>query len=303
MSDATELAARFDDERAHLRAVALRILGSREDADDAVQEAWLRLSRTGDEGIADLRAWLTTVTSRVCLDMLRARRIRREVPVEIELHELRRGAPAASALTPEQAPEHTPEQEVLLAESVGVALHVVMDTLSPAERVAFVLHDVFDLPFAQVAEVLGRSTAAVKMLASRGRGRVRVVPESAGGEQPDDRAVVDAFFAAAGSGDLSALLTVLAPDAELHILGHRRTRTIRGAETIASQTRAGARGGFGSRAVLRPVTVRGAAGTLVLVDGRPVSLIAFNVRDGRIAEMRSYSDPKRLARIIPGWVA
>lgn len=292
---ATELAARFDAERAHLRSVAVRMLGSREDADDVVQEAWLRLSRTGGEGIVDLRAWLTTVTSRVCLDMLRARRTRREVAVEIDLDELRPATPAAGALTP--------EDEVMLAESVGVALHVVMDTLTPAERVAFVLHDIFDLPFEQVGEVLGRSTAAVKMLASRGRNRVRVVPEASGGEPRDDRRAVDAFFAAAGSGDLSGLLAVLAPDAELHVVGPRVTRVIHGGETIASQTRAGARAGLGSRAVLRPVTVRGAAGTLVLLDGRPISLIAFTVRDGRITEMRSFSDRRRLAQIIPSWVA
>jgi RNA polymerase sigma-70 factor (ECF subfamily) len=292
---ATELAARFDAERANLRSVGVRMLGSREDADDAVQEAWLRLSRTGGQGIVDLGAWLTTVTSRVCLDMLRARRTRLEVPVEIDLDELRPATRAAGALTP--------EEEVMLAESVGVALHVVMDTLTPAERVAFVLHDIFDLPFEQVGEVLGRSTAAVKMLASRGRNRVRVVPEAAGGEPRDDRRAADAFFAAAGSGDLSGLLAVLAPDAELHVVGPRVTSVIRGGEAIASQTRAGARGGLGSRAVLRPVTVRGAAGTLVLLDGRPISLIAFTVHDGRITEMRSFSDRRRLAQIIPAWVA
>jgi len=293
-TDATALAARFDEERGYLRTVAARILGSGDDADDAVQEAWLRLSRTGGDGIVDLRAWLTTVTSRVCLDMLRTRRTRREVPVEIDLDELLAGAPRGAL---------TPEDEALLAEGVGVALHVVMDTLTPAERVAFVLHDIFDLPFAEVAEVLGRSVPAVKMLASRGRGRVRVVPEPAVADEPEDRAVVDAFFAAAGSGDLSALLAVLAPDAELHVIGPRVTRTIRGGEKIAAQTRAGARGGLAGRAVLRPVTVRGAAGALVLVEGRPVSLVAFTIRQSRITEIRSFSDRPRLAQIIPSWVA
>jgi RNA polymerase sigma-70 factor (ECF subfamily) len=291
--DATELAARFDEERGYLWTVAVRILGSSDDAEDAVQEAWLRLSRTGGDAIADLRAWLTTVTSRVCLDMLRARRARREVPVEIDLDALAPGAAPSGALTP--------EDEALLAESVGVALHVMMDTLTPAERVAFVLHDIFDLPFAEVAEVLGRTVPAVKMLASRGRGRVRIVPESARAER-EDRAVVDAFFAAAGSGELSALLAVLAPDAELHIVGPRTTKTLRGAETIATQARAGARGGLAGRAVLRPVSVRGAVAVLVLVDGRPLSLIAFAVREGRITEMRSFSDRTRLAEIVPSWV-
>ncbi|HLI58156.1 MAG TPA: sigma-70 family RNA polymerase sigma factor [Solirubrobacteraceae bacterium] len=293
--DATHLAARFDDERGRLRRLAARMLGSPADAEDAVQEAWLRLSRTDGADIVDLHAWLTTVTSRVCLDMLRARRSRGEVPIEIDLDELLAGASSRSTLTP--------EDEALLANGVGVALHVVMDTLTPAERVAFVLHDIFDLPFAQVAEVLGRSVPAVKMLASRGRGRVRLVPERAADGRPEDRAVVDAFFAAAGSGDLSGLLPVLAPDAELHVVGPRITRTIRGAETIASQARAGARGGFAGRAAVRPVTVRGNPGALVLVDGEPLSLIAFTVREGRITEMRSFSDRPRLGRLIPSWVA
>src|ERR1700742_3339259 len=183
--NSADLAAAFERERPYLRGLARRMLGSGADADDALQQAWLRLSRT--DGIEDLRAWLTTVTSRVCLDMLRARGARREVPVEIDLDELVGGT--------------TPEDEVLLAESVRLALHVVMDELTPAERVAFVLHDVFDLPFADVAQVLGRSTDAVKMLASRARGRLRVVAPEPDGEDTDDRAVVDAFFAAAGSGD------------------------------------------------------------------------------------------------------
>ncbi|MGH2926726.1 MAG: hypothetical protein ACRDL8_00815, partial [Solirubrobacteraceae bacterium] len=161
---------------------------------------------------------------------------------------------------------------------------------------------IFGLPFDQVAEVLGRSTAAVKMLASRARRRVRVVSGSAGVKQQDDRAVVDAFFAAAGSGDLSGLLAVLAPDAELHTLSLRGPRVVRGAEKIASQARAGARAGLGSGAVLRPVTVRGAAGMLVLLDERPVSVIAFTIREGLITEMRSFSDPKRLGQIVPSWV-
>jgi RNA polymerase sigma-70 factor (ECF subfamily) len=177
------LTAEFERQRPYLRTVAVRMLGSGDDADDVLQEAWLRLNRT--ERVEDPRAWLTTVTSRLCLDVLRSRRTRREVPVEIDLD--RPGGP-------------TPEDEVLLAESVGLALQVVMESLSPAERVAFVLHDVFELPFAQVAEVLNRSTDAVKMLASRARRRVR----SGAPEDAADRAVVDAFFVAAGSGDASA---------------------------------------------------------------------------------------------------
>ena len=187
VSGTTDLVAAFERERSYLRTVALRMVGSDDDADDAVQEAWLRLNRTGGEGIEDLRAWLTTVTSRVCLDMLRTRRTRREMEVEIDLDDLLLSASWTGAK--HRGP--TPEDEVLLAESVGVALHIVMERLTPAERVAFVLHDIFDLPFGQIADVLGRSTGAVKMLASRARRRVRVVPRA-----PDAGGADDAFFAA-----------------------------------------------------------------------------------------------------------
>jgi RNA polymerase sigma-70 factor, ECF subfamily len=260
------LTAEFERQRPYLRTVALRMLGSGDDADDVLQEAWLRLDRT--QGVEDPRAWLTTVTSRLCLDLLRSRRGRREVPVEIELD-----APVGPS----------PEDEVLLAESVALALHVVMERLSPAERVAFVLHDVFELPFAQVAEVLDRSTGAVKMLASRARRRVRLrAPEDAA-----DRAVVDAFFAAAASGDASALLALLAPDAELHAYTPDGVKVLRGAASIAPQVRAGASRGAALGPVLRPVTVGGAAGVLLVIDGRPTSVIAFTVDRGLITEIRS----------------
>jgi RNA polymerase sigma-70 factor (ECF subfamily) len=296
---ATELAAAFERERRYLWTVAVRMLGSGDDADDAVQEVWLRLNRSGGDGIVDLRAWLTTVTSRVCLDMLRTRRTRREVPVEVDLGELLASAPATGA----EPRSRSPEEELLLAESVGLALHVVMDSLTPAERVAFVLHDIFDLPFGQIADVLGRSTDAVKMLASRARRRVRVVPGAAGSGEAGDRAVVDAFFAAAASGDLSALLAVLAPDAELRAHTPRGVRVVHGADKIAAQARAGARAGVGSGAVLRPVAVRGAVGTLVLLRERPVSIVAVTIRHGLITEIRSFNDRERLAQIIPSWVA
>jgi RNA polymerase sigma-70 factor (ECF subfamily) len=254
--------AEFERQRPHLRSVALRMLGSADDADDAVQEAWLRLTRTERDGIGDLRAWLTTVTSRICLDMLRTRRNRREVPVEVEPSELAAG----------------PEDEILLAESVGLALQVVMDSLTPAERVAFVLHDVFDLPFAQVAEVLDRSTDAAKMLASRARRRVR----ADAAEDAADRAVVDAFFSAAVSGDASALLALLAPDAELRTLRPDGTSVLKGAERIAAQARTGARRGA---AGAQPITVGGAAGAVIVIDGRPASVFVFTVHGGRIAEI------------------
>lgn len=273
------------------------MLGSGDDADDAIQEAWLRLSRAGGDGIEDLRAWLTTVTSRVCLDMLRTRRTRREVPVAIDLDELLGG----SARTDPAGRAPTPEDEVLLAESVGLALHVVMDSLTPAERVAFVLHDIFDLPFGQIADVLGRSTDAVKMLASRARRRVRLAPPEAHREDAHDRAVVDAFFVAAGSGDLSVLLALLAPDAELRAFAPQGVTLVQGATKIAAQARAGASRGAVLRPVMRPITARGAPGVLLVVDGRPISVMTFTVQEGLITEMRSVTDPDRLAQIVPSW--
>ena len=296
MSETTELAAAFERERSYLRTVAHRMLGSGDDAEDAVQEAWLRLNRTSGDGIDDLRAWLTTVTSRVCLDMLRTRRSRREVPVEIDLDDLLASAPRTDG----ERRTPTPEDEALLAESVGLALHIVMDSLSPAERVAFVLHDIFALPFDQIAEVLGRSTDAAKMLASRARRRVRVVPPEPPAGDADDRAVVDAFFAAAGSGDLSALLALLAPDAELRAFKPTGVTIVRDPAKIAAQAGA-ARAGAASGAVLRPITVRGAAGVLILVNDRPVTLMAFTVRAGHITQIRSIVAPDRLVQVVPPW--
>src|SRR4029450_13293483 len=297
VSGPTHLVAAFEHQRPYLRRVALRMLGSGDDADDAVQEAWLRLTRTGGDGIEDLRAWLTTVTSRVCLDMLRMRRTGRDVPVQINLGDLL----ASAARIDAQKRTPTPEAEVLLAESVGLALHIVMDSLTPAERVAFVLHDIFDLPFDQIADVLGRSTNPSKMPASRARRRVRVVPREANAGDGDDRAVVDAFLAAAGSGDLSALLALLAPDAELGAFNREGGSVVRGPAKIAA--RAGrARAGAAAGAVLRPITVRGAAGVLILVHNRPVTIMAFTVRDGLVTEIRAVTDPDRLAQLVPSWV-
>jgi len=281
-SDVSDLAAEFERHRPYVRAVALRMLGSGSDADDAVQEAWLRLSRAGGDGIEDLRAWLTTVTSRVCLDMLRNRRARREVPVSIDLDEFG----DCDLAEPRRRPA-TPEEEILLAESVGIALHIVMDSLTPAERVAFVLHDIFALPFGQVADVLGRSTAAVKMLASRARNRVRLVAPGELREDAGDRAVVDAFVAAAGSGDLSALLELLAPDVQLHTFTPEGVRIVSGAKKVAAQAGAGARRGAALRPVMRAVTVRRSAGVLIVLDGRPMLVLTFTVHHGLITEMRS----------------
>lgn len=296
-SDLSALAAEFERHRPYVRAIAVRMLGSGNDADDAVQEAWMRLSRAGGGGIEDLRAWLITVTSRVCLDMLRNRRARREVPVSIDLDELLDDPDLAE---PRRRPS-TPEEEVLLAESVGIALHVVMGSLSPAERVAFVLHDIFAVPFVQVADVLGRSTAAVKMLASRGRNRVRLVAPEELREDAGDRAVVDAFFAAAGSGDLSALLALLAPDVQLHVFTPEGSRLVSGAKKVAGQAGAGARRSAALRPVMRPVTVRQSTAVLIVLDGRPMFVLTFTVQDGLITEVRSVDDPGRLAQIVPSW--
>lgn len=229
--------------------------------------------------------------------MLRNRRTRREVPVSIDLDELLGDSDLAE---PRRRPA-TPEEEVLLAESVGIALHVVMDSLSPAERVAFVLHDIFALPFGQVADVLGRSTAAVKMLASRARNRVRLVAPGELREDASDRTVVDAFFAAASSGELSALLALLAPDVQLHVFTPEGVRLVSGAKKVAAQAGAGARRSAALRPVMRPVTIRRSAGVLIVLDGRPMFVLTFTVQDGRITEVRSVTDPDRLAQIVPSW--
>lgn len=296
-SDISDLAVEFERNRPYVRAVALRMLGSGNDADDAVQEAWLRLSRTSRDSIEDLRAWLTTVTSRICLDLLRNRRARHEVPVSIDLDELFGGSDLAE---PGRRPA-TPEEQILLAESVGIALHVVMDSLTPAERVAFVLHDIFALPFGQVADVMGRSTAAAKMLASRARNRVRLVAPEELREDTSDRAVIDAFLAAADSGDLSALLALLAPDVQLHAFSPDGVRIVCGAKNVAAQAGAGARRGAGLRPAIRPVTVRQSLGVLIVFDGRPTVVITFTVQHGLITEMRTVTDPDRLAQLVPSW--
>src|SRR6478609_8623494 len=200
------MAERFEEHRTHLRAVAYRMLGSRTEADDAVQESWIRLSRTGASGVENLGGWLTTVTARVCLDMLRSRRSRREEPVGAEVPEPTVSRPEAAG----------PEQEVLLADSVGLALLVVLETLAPAERVAFVLHDMFDLPFDQIGPIVGRSAAATRQLASRARRRGQLGPAAADADLTHQPALVGASLAAARQGVFQALLAVLDPDVVLH---------------------------------------------------------------------------------------
>jgi len=284
MDERDWLARRFEAHRGHLRAVAYRMLGSTSEADDAVQEAWLRLSRADADAVENLGGWLTTVVARVCLNMLQARRTRREEPVGEDLPD------------PVQADGDDPEQQALQAEGVGLALLVVLDTLTPAERLAFVLHDLFAVPFEEVAAILGRAPAAARQLASRARRRVRGAP-TPDTDRARQRAVVDAFLAAARDGDFDALLGVLDPDVVLRADGGPVpagvSRVVRGARSAAEHALA-----FSSRARLaRPALVNGAAGLVVAADGRPLSVIGFTVARGRIVEIDILADPERLRRL------
>jgi RNA polymerase sigma factor (sigma-70 family) len=284
VNDHDWLAERFEAHRPHLRAVAYRMLGSASEADDAVQEAWLRLDRADTSEVENLGGWLTTVVARLCLDMLRARTSRREEPVGAHLPD-----PIAS---PQDGID--PEQEALLAEGIGLALLVVLDTLTPAERVAFVLHDMFAMPFDQVAAVVGRSPAAAKMLASRARRRVQGTAAVPDPDLTRQRAVVDAFLAASRGGDFGALLAVLDPavvvraDRAAVLAG--ADREVRGAPAVADT--------FSGRARLaRPALVDGAAGAVWAPGGRPRVVFAFTIAGGRIVEIDLLADPERLRQL------
>ena len=272
------LAARFEEDRPHLRSVAYRMLGSLNEADDAVQEAWLRLSRSDTRDIENLTGWLTTVTARVCLNMLRSRGSRREDLMGPHVPD-----PVVSL-----EDEIDPEQETLLADSVGLALHVVLETLAPAERLAFVLHDMFAVPFDEIASIVGRSPDAARQLASRARRRVQgaAVPDA---DLTRQREVVDAFFAAARGGDFEALVSLLDPDVVLR----SDIRVARGAAAVAGSALM-----FADPARrLHPVLVNGAAGVVITADGRPVSVMGFTVTGGKIVEIEALADPERLARL------
>jgi RNA polymerase sigma factor (sigma-70 family) len=287
MSDNEFLAAQFEEHRTHLRAVAYRMLGSLSEADDAVQEAWLRLSRSDDAGIDNLGGWLTTVTARVCLNMLRSRRTRREEPLDVHVPD-----PIV-----DRADASDPEHEALLADSVGLALLVVLETLTPAERLAFVLHDMFAVPFDEIAPVVGRSPTAARQLASRARRRVRGAAPTPEQDLARQREVVDAFLAASRAGDFDALLEVLDPDIVLRADGGAArpdlTTVIRGAEAVAAQARR-----FESLAPhARPALVNGAPGAVVAPEGRPFSVLGFTVADGRIVAIDILADPERLERL------
>jgi RNA polymerase sigma-70 factor (ECF subfamily) len=283
MDEQQWLADSFEAQRPHLRAVAYRMLGSLAEADDAVQDTWLRLSRSGASEVENLRAWLTTVVARVCLNVLRARNVRREQSLDARLPD-----PVVRA----------PEDEALLADSVSLALLVVLDALSPAERLAFVLHDMFQLPFEQIAPMVDRSPAAARQLASRARRRVR------GAEIPAPDAdlarhqrVVDAFFQAARAGDFDALVALLDPDVVLRSdFGARRAAAppvIRGAASVAGQALL-----FKNPdAELRPVLMNGGPGVVVMIGGRPFSLMGFTVAEGKIVEIDAIADPERVSRV------
>ena len=288
MDEGDWLAERFEENRTHLRAVAYRMLGSLSEADDAVQDAWLRVSRADTSGVDNLGGWLTTVVARGCLDRLRARASRREQPLGVHLPE--------PILSPDDGPD--PEQQALLAEGVGLALLVVLETLTPAERLAFVLHDTFAVPFDQVAAIVGCSPTAARQLASRARRRVKqhaTVPDA---DLARQRAVVDAFLAAARDGDFDALVAVLDPDVVLRAdrgavpLG--ASRVVRGARAVAEGALTFARLGR----FARPVLVNGAAGVVARApDGQPFSVMGFTVRRGKIVEIDILADLARLRQL------
>jgi RNA polymerase sigma-70 factor, ECF subfamily len=280
MSVEASLVDRFEGHRAHLRSVAYRMLGSLSEADDALQEAWIRLSRADATTIDNLGGWLTTVVARICLDMLRSRTSRREEALD--------GQPASAG---EHGP--SPEQEALLADSVGLALLVVLGALEPAERVAFVLHDMFAVPFDEIALILGRSPVAARQLASRARTRVRGSPAVPDADLVRQRAVVDAFLAASREGDFEALVAVLDPDAVFRpdpVLTAGTPSELRGAPTIAKQ--------FAGRAVLaRTALVDGRAGIVVAPHGQLLLVIGVTFRGDRIAALDVIADPDRLAGV------
>ena len=288
MDESQWLADRFEEHRPRLRAVAYRMLGSLTDADDAVQDAWLRLTRAGTGEVENLGGWLTTIVARICLNMLRSRTTRREEPLDAHLPD-----PVISPEGPLQ-----PEEEALLADSVGLALLVVLDSLAPAERLAFVLHDMFELPFEEIAPMVGRTPTAARQLASRARRRVRGAELPA--PDPDlarQRDVVDAFFQAARGGDFDALVALLDPDVvQRSDFGARRPaapRVTHGAAAVAKQALVGAV----PTAHLHPALVNGAAGVVVTVHGRPFAVLGFTVTDGKIVEIDAIADPDRVRRI------
>jgi RNA polymerase sigma factor (sigma-70 family) len=285
MAERDWLAGQFEEHRTHLRAVAYRMLGSLSEADDAVQEAWLRLSRTDASKVENLGGWLTTVVARVSLNMLRSRKVRREEPFDVRIPE-----PII-----DRADGMDPEHEALLADSVGLALLVVLETLGPAERLAFVLHDIFAVPFDEIAPIVDRSPEAARQLASRARRRVRSENTLPDADLVTQRKVVDAFLAAAREGDFKGLLEILDPDVVLRAdLGPEGgSREVRGARAVAGQAL------FYSRLALefKPALVNGAVGMVSFLDGEPYSVAGATVRGGKIVEMDFFANRERLREL------
>jgi len=285
--DGERLFEEFESHRAHLRAVAYRMLGSLDEAEDAVQEAWLRLSRSEAESIQNLRGWLTTVVARVCLDMLRSRKARRETASDADISERFVSQDAGA----------DPESEASLADSVGLALLVVLDTLTPDERLAFVLHDMFAVPFDEIAPIVGRSEAAARQLASRGRRRVQGADTARSADLNRQREIAEAFLAAAREGDFKALLTVLDPDVVLRAdpaaVPPGLSRELRGASAVVEQAlRASRRARFSQVGL-----VNGAAGIILAPRGRLSIVMTFKIVGERITEIEVIADPERLRRL------
>jgi RNA polymerase sigma factor (sigma-70 family) len=291
------LASHFERHRPHLRAVAYRMLGSLTEADDAVQDAWLRLSRSGADDVENLGGWLTTIVARVCLNTLRSRGRRPEEPLGVDVH--------VPDLVISAEADSQPEQQALLADSVGLALLVVLDTLTPDERLAFVLHDMFQLPFAEIAPVMGRTPESARQLASRARRRVKGAEVPADPDVARQREVVNAFFSAVRQGDFDALVAVLHPDVVVRIdAGARRggaAPLVRGSAAVARQALSGLQRSLGHPAArLHPVLVNGTAGVLVTMNGQPYTVMSFTVTEGKIAEIDSIADPGRVSRLAAG---
>jgi RNA polymerase sigma-70 factor (ECF subfamily) len=288
VADQQLLAQRFEEQRTHLRAVAYRMLGSLTEADDAVQEAWLRLSRADTDDVANLAAWLTTVTGRICLDMLRSRTARREEPLDVRLPD-----PVIS-----YDDDGDPEHEALTADAVGLALLVVLETLTPAERLAFVLHDLFGVPFTEIGPIVGRTPDAAKMLASRARRRVRSGTLEPDADPRRQREIVEAFLAAARAGDFGALVELLDPDVVLRAdMGAAApadlTPLVIGAIAVAGRALLFAQPGGSPEHAL----VNGTAGVVTRRNGRMVAVLGFTITNGKIVAIDVLADPKRLSRL------
>ncbi|MFL5758199.1 MAG: sigma-70 family RNA polymerase sigma factor [Thermomicrobiales bacterium] len=279
------LAVRFEENRGRLRAMAYRMLGSASEADDAVQESWLRLSQSGANDVDNLGGWLTTVVARVCLDMLRSRKSRREEPFDFQMVEA----------TDVGANGFDPEHEALLADAVGPALLVILETLAPAERLAFVMHDMFGVPFDEISSIVGRTPTATRKLASRARRRVQGVSTTPEADNDRQRTIVDAFLAASRNGDFDALLALLDPDVVLHAddeaAGKGAPREVRGAVAVAET--------FSGRArVAKPALVNGSVGAVWAQEGRPRVAFGFTIMDGKIVEIGILANPAVLRQTV-----